>query len=66
VGQVIGEETGLRAEEALLLGYGLIGLAQTSARAWLADGARVPRGDAEAMAASLAWRGISGFPRSHV
>jgi AcrR family transcriptional regulator len=65
VGQVIGEETGLRAEEALLLGYGLIGLAQTSARAWLADGARVPRRDAEAMAASLAWRGISGFPRSH-
>jgi AcrR family transcriptional regulator len=65
VGAVIGEETGLAASEALLLGYGLIGLAQTAARAWLADGARVPREEAQAKASSLAWRGISGFPRSH-
>lgn len=65
VGRVIGEETGMLDEEALLLGYGLIGLAQTAARAWLADGARVPREDAQAKAASLAWRGISGFPRTH-
>jgi hypothetical protein len=64
VGRVIGEETGLSEEEALVLGYGLIGLAQTSARAWLANGASVPREEAQARAASLAWRGISGFPRT--
>jgi AcrR family transcriptional regulator len=65
VAQVIGEETSLPDEEARLLGYGLIGLAQTAARAWLADGARVDREEAQAKAASLAWRGISGFPRAH-
>jgi hypothetical protein len=45
------------------LGFGLIGLAQTSARAWLADGPTIPREQAQALAASLAWRGISDFPR---
>lgn len=64
VGAVIAEETDLTEGEALLLGYGLIGLAQTAARAWLADGARVPRADAQAQAATLAWRGISGFPQA--
>jgi AcrR family transcriptional regulator len=64
VGRAIGQETDLSDEEALVLGYGLIGLAQTSARAWLAHGARVPREEAQAKAAALAWRGISGFPRT--
>lgn len=63
VGEVIADETGLEASQALLLGFGLIGLAQTSARAWLADGPTIPREQAQALAASLAWRGISDFPR---
>ena len=33
------------------------------ARAWLADGPTIPREQAQALAASLAWRGISDFPR---
>jgi AcrR family transcriptional regulator len=65
VAEVIAEETDLPADEAQLLGFGLIGLAQTAARAWLVFGhASVPRPDAEARAAALAWRGLSGFPRS--
>jgi len=65
VAEVIAEETDLPEDEAQLLGYGLIGLAQTAARSWLVFGhMSVPRPDAEARAAALAWRGLSGFPRS--
>jgi len=63
VGSVIADETELDASSAELLGYGLIGLAQTAARAWLKAGALVPREQAQELAASLAWRGISDFPR---
>jgi AcrR family transcriptional regulator len=63
VGSVIADETELDDAQAQLLGYGLIGLAQTAARAWLAAGAVIPREQAQALAASLAWRGISDFPR---
>lgn len=63
VGSVIADETELDEAQAQLLGYGLIGLAQTSARAWLAAGAVIPREQAQSIAASLAWRGISDFPR---
>jgi len=63
VGSVIADETKLDEAQAQLLGYGLIGLAQTSARAWLAAGAVIPREQAQSIAASLAWRGISDFPR---
>ena len=51
VGEVIADETGLEASQALLLGFSLIGLAQTSARAWLADGPTIPREQAQALAA---------------
>jgi len=63
VGEVIADETGLDIAAAALLGFGMVGLAQNSARAWLIEGPEVPRHEAEALAASLAWRGISGFPQ---
>ena len=64
VADVIAAETGLDGESARLLGAGLTGAAQVSARWWLTQGGEVPRDEAERLVASLAWRGISGFPRS--
>jgi AcrR family transcriptional regulator len=64
VADVIAAETGLDGESARLLGAGLTGAAQVSARWWLTQDGEVPRDAAERLVASLAWRGISGFPRS--
>lgn len=63
VSAVIAEDTGLPAEESMLLAVGLVGLANTSARYWLAGGGRTPRETAASLVASLGWRGIRGFPR---
>jgi hypothetical protein len=38
-------------------------MAQVSARYWLADASTIPRNDAAALIAGLAWRGIRGYPR---
>ncbi len=61
---VIAEDTGLPINEAGLLAFALIGMAQTSARRWLRNGDEIPRDRAGWLLASLGWRGISGFPRN--
>jgi AcrR family transcriptional regulator len=62
--QVIKEDAGLADDEAYLLSIGLLGMAQVSARHWLATMDAIPRETAEQMVARLAWRGISGWPRT--
>jgi len=62
VSQVIKEDTGLTDDEAHLLGIGLLGMAQVSARYWLGTLGTIPREAAEQLVARLAWRGISGWP----
>jgi hypothetical protein len=42
---------------------GLTGMAQVSARYWLAVDGKIPRDAAARLLASLSWRGIGGFPR---
>jgi len=42
----------------------MVGLAQVTARNWLSTCDRIPREAAEQLVARLAWRGISGWPRS--
>ncbi|GAA1535298.1 TetR/AcrR family transcriptional regulator [Actinomadura kijaniata] len=64
IAQVIAEDTDAPGEEAHLLGMGLVGMAEVSARYWLAQGRAIPKDTAEKIIARLAWRGISGFPRS--
>ena len=63
----IARDTGLDRAEAELLSCGLAGMAEVSARWWLASepdhGARVDKDRAIALLAALAWRGISGYPR---
>src|SRR5919202_1653708 len=63
IAEVIAADTGADRERALLLASGLTGLAETSARWWLPRKGTVDRDEAVALMSSLAWRGISGFPR---
>lgn len=63
IAQVIHEDTGLPDEASHLLAVALVGMAQVSARYWLADASSIAREDAAALIAGLAWRGIRGYPR---
>jgi hypothetical protein len=64
ISEVIAEDTSIPEEAAHLLGVGLVGTAQVSARYWLRTGRRMPQDEAEQLMARLAWRGISGWPLS--
>ena len=64
VSQVVSQDAGLDEEEAHLLSVGMVGLAQVTARYWLSTQDRIPREAAEQLVARLAWRGISGWPRT--
>jgi AcrR family transcriptional regulator len=64
VSEAIREDAGLSEDEAYLLGVGMVGMAQVTARYWLGNRDHIPREAAEQMVARLAWRGISGWPRS--
>jgi AcrR family transcriptional regulator len=61
VSQVIQADTDIPSEDAHLLGMGLVGMAETSARYWLGHRGEIPQATAEDMMARLAWRGISGW-----
>ncbi|MGQ0842911.1 MAG: TetR/AcrR family transcriptional regulator [Sporichthyaceae bacterium] len=62
ISEVIAEDTGLPEAESRLLGAGLAGLAQVTARAWVAGGRAVARDEAIELIAGLMWRGIKGVP----
>jgi AcrR family transcriptional regulator len=64
ISEVIRDDAGLPAEQAKLLAVGLVGMAQVSARYWLANEGSIPRDAAARLLASLSWRGIGGFPRT--
>lgn len=64
IARVIAEDTDAPSDEAYLLGMGLVGMAEVSARYWLAQQRAIPKDTAEKLIARLAWRGISGFPRT--
>jgi AcrR family transcriptional regulator len=64
ISQVIQEDTGCSSDEAHLLGVGLVGMAEVSARYWLASHGSIPKDVATQLMARLAWRGIGGFPRT--
>ncbi len=56
-------DTGVDPERSRLLAAALVGLSQVSARYWLTQSPGVPRAEAIEMLSTLAWRGISRFPR---
>ncbi|CAB4666484.1 unannotated protein [freshwater metagenome] len=64
VSAVISLDTGLPQEAAMLLGVGLIGSAQVTARHWLERDSKLTREQATNLVSNVIWRGISGFPRN--
>jgi AcrR family transcriptional regulator len=64
ISQMVARDAGLEDDEAHLLSVAMVGLAQVTARYWLAERDRIPRETAEQLVARLAWRGISGWPRN--
>ncbi|MEV5709484.1 TetR/AcrR family transcriptional regulator [Actinoallomurus sp. NPDC052274] len=64
IAQVIQEDTGVSSDEAHLLGMGLVGMAEVSARYWLSQRGKISKDQAEHLIARLQWRGIGGFPRT--
>jgi len=65
IAQVIATDTGLRQDQALLLGSGLQGTMEISARRWVRDPGDISREEAAELVATLCWRGIGGFPLTH-
>ncbi len=63
ISALITEDAGLVLEESMLLAVGLVGMAQVTARYWLAAQGSIPSDVAAQLIASLSWRGIRGFPR---
>src|SRR5215471_2489027 len=64
ISQMVRQDAGLDDDEAHLVSVGMVGLAQVTARYWLSTRDHIPREAAEQLIARLAWRGISGWPRS--
>ncbi|CAM3202118.1 HTH-type transcriptional regulator EthR [Arthrobacter ulcerisalmonis] len=63
IAHVIAEDTKLPHLEAELLGRGLAGMAQVSARYWLETDGNLDLNVASDLIYRLAWRGISRFPK---
>ncbi|WP_204920161.1 TetR/AcrR family transcriptional regulator [Microlunatus panaciterrae] len=64
IAEVIAEDTALPPDQAKLLAISLVGSAQVSARYWVSAKEAVSLGEAKQLVSNLAWRGISGFPRT--
>jgi AcrR family transcriptional regulator len=64
ISHVIAADTGLPEDHSMLVAMGLTGMAQTAARYWLREKGSIPRGQASKMMSVLAWRGVSGFPKT--
>jgi AcrR family transcriptional regulator len=64
IADTIAKDTGVGAAEARLLSVGLAGLAEVTARWWLASGESVPKERAVELLVGLAWRGLSRGPRT--
>ncbi len=56
-------DTGVDVERARLLASGMVGLSQVSARYWVQQSPHVSQQEAVDLLSTLAWRGISRFPR---
>jgi AcrR family transcriptional regulator len=60
--QAVMADAGLDADSARLVAIGLVGISEHSARYWLTRRHELPKEEAVALTASLAWKGLAGFP----
>jgi AcrR family transcriptional regulator len=65
IASAVTTDAGLDTPRARLLAVGLVGLSQMGAQYWLDSDRVVPRDEAVALMAGLAWRGLAGFPLIH-
>ncbi|MGH3980881.1 MAG: TetR/AcrR family transcriptional regulator [Pseudonocardiaceae bacterium] len=65
IAQAVVADAGLDAERARLVAVGVVGLSEHGARYWLASQRAVPKAEAVTLTASLAWKGLAGFPLQH-
>jgi AcrR family transcriptional regulator len=63
ISDTITADTGTDQASARLLAAGLVGLSQVGARYWLDQSESISQQRAVALLSTLAWRGISHFPR---
>ncbi len=64
IAEVISDDTSLPPDQAKLLGVALTGMAQVTARYWLATEGSIPRDAASGLIGQLSWRGLGGFPKT--
>jgi len=62
IADVIHDDTGLPADRSRLLAVSLVGMAQVSARFWIAEPSELGQEEAVELVSALAWRGIRGYP----
>lgn len=62
IARTIEQDTAMHPTQAQLLGVSLIGMAQSCAERWVAQGRTVTRERAAEMIAQVAWRGLGGLP----
>ncbi|WP_256855716.1 TetR/AcrR family transcriptional regulator [Ornithinimicrobium cryptoxanthini] len=62
VAKLIVQDTGMPFSSAQLLGVSLVGMAQACAQRWVSEGRQTPLEEAIELVATVAWRGIGGFP----
>ncbi len=65
IAQAVVADAGLDADRAWLVAVGVVGVSEHSARYWLSHQREVPKAEAVALTASLAWKGLAGFPLQH-
>lgn len=65
IARVVVEDTDMSEDEGLLIGRGLAGLSQISARYWATSDSAVDQNSAVELISRLAWRGISQFPKEN-
>jgi AcrR family transcriptional regulator len=62
IAQAVVADAGLDADRAWLVAVGVVGISEDSARYWLTRRHELPKEEAVALTASLAWKGLAGFP----
>jgi AcrR family transcriptional regulator len=65
IARAVVADAGLDADRAWLVAVGVVGISEHSARYWLTRRHEVPKEEAVALTASLAWKGLAGFPLQH-
>ncbi|MGH3420330.1 MAG: TetR/AcrR family transcriptional regulator [Pseudonocardiaceae bacterium] len=62
IAQAVAADAGLDADRAWLVAVGVVGISEHSARYWLTRQPELPKAEAVALTAALAWKGLAGFP----